>query len=76
MLRVSEQCIQYPMTRLEQLVAMGHTLGEAEVVLRLAAVACAQRDDALRTGRCECGGAFSRYLGRLECRNCDAVHAA
>ncbi len=65
------------MNRIEQLMAQGHTLEEAATVQHVIATAQADRDVALRTGVCvDCGGRFARSSGRIECRGCDAVHAA
>lgn len=64
-------------TQLEQLVDQGHTLEEAEMVVRLTATAFADREVAMRTGRCGCGARMARVgHGRIECFSCDAVHAA
>lgn len=65
------------MTTLEQLVDQGHTLEEAEMVVRLTETAHADRDAAMRTGLCACGARMMRVgHGRIECFDCDAVHAA
>ena len=73
--RLPKQCIHYPvMTRIEQLVEQGHTSEEAEDVLRLIEVAVVERDEALRTGRCGCGGRLARYASVVECvDNCGFV---
>ncbi|MCZ6868087.1 MAG: hypothetical protein O7G84_01125 [Gammaproteobacteria bacterium] len=64
-------------TQLEQLVDQGHTMEEAELVVRLTATAFADRAAAVRTGMCACGARMARVgHGRIECLSCDAVHAA
>ena len=65
-------------TEIEQLVGQGHTLEEADQIVRITETALADRDVAMRTGRCSCCNArmVRTGLGRIECFRCEAVHAA
>ena len=63
-------------TRIAELVSQGYTAEEAVTVARVIEAAEAERDQAMRTGRCACGAKLVRVGRALECRVCPAIHAA
>jgi hypothetical protein len=62
--------------QIEELVAQGYTPAEAKLVLHVVDTAHAERQSALRTGRCGCGTRLRRQHSTLECPGCGACHAA
>ena len=55
------------MSRIQELIDQGYTEGEAALVAQVIDTAAADRDKAIRTGVCRCGGKLARRGAVVEC---------